>query len=110
MLCALEVKTCYSILSSLNKIDKLTEKASSMGYVSLAITDLNNMFGVYEFYLSCKKNNIKPIIGIEITINNSNIILLAKNNNGYKNLIKLSTLVSDNNIKIDDSNIPIYNQ
>ena len=53
MLCALEVKTCYSILSSLNRIDILTKKAKDMGYSSLAITDLNNMFGVYEFYLAC---------------------------------------------------------
>ena len=66
MLTALEVKTCYSILSSLNRIDKLTGKASELGYFSLSITDTNNMFGVYEFYLSCKKNNIKPIIGMEV--------------------------------------------
>ena len=46
----LRVKTSYSILSSLNRIDKLTEKASELGYFSLAITDTNNMFGGYEFY------------------------------------------------------------
>ena len=46
MLCALEVKTCYSILSSLNRIDILTKKAKEIGYSSLAITDLNNMFGI----------------------------------------------------------------
>ena len=55
MLTALEVKTSYSILSSLNRIDKLTEKASELGYFSLCITDTNNMFGVYEFYLSCRR-------------------------------------------------------
>ena len=49
MLTALEVKSSYSILSSLNLIDMLTEKAKSMGYFSLATTDSNNMFGVYEF-------------------------------------------------------------
>ena len=102
MLTALEVKSSYSILSSLNKIDILTEKAKSMGYFSLAITDSNNMFGVYEFYLSCKKNGIKPIIGIEIEDSNNRYILLAKNNDGYKNLIKLSTIVSERNILIED--------
>ena len=102
MLTALEVKSSYSILSSLNKIDILTEKAKSMGYFSLAITDSNNMFGVYEFYLSCKKNGIKPIIGIEIEDINNRYILIAKNNNGYKNLIKLSTTVSERTIEIDD--------
>ena len=105
MLCALQVKTCYSILSSLNRIDILTKKAKDMGYSSLAITDLNNMFGVYEFYLACKKNDIKPIIGIEIKRQNDNFILLAKNNNGYKNLIKLSTIASERNITNDDLNM-----
>ena len=102
MLTALEVKTSYSILSSLNRIDKLTEKASELGYFSLAITDTNNMFGVYEFYLSCKKNNIKPIIGMTVVTNNDKFILLAKNNDGYKNLIKLSTIISEKEIEIED--------
>ena len=56
MLTALEVRTSYSILSSLNRIDKLTLKAKEIGYFSLAICDINNMFGVYEFYLACKNN------------------------------------------------------
>ena len=73
MLCALEVKTCYSILSSLNRIDILTKKAKDMGYSSLAITDLNNMFGVYEFYLACLNNDIKPIIGMEVKTNQDNL-------------------------------------
>ena len=104
MFTALEVKTCYSILGSLNKIDELTEKASKLGYFSLAITDINNMFGVYEFYLSCKKNNIKPIIGIEIQDIANRYILLAKNNNGYKNLIKLCTIRSERELSYDDLN------
>ena len=88
---ALQVKTSYSLLDSLNDIKKLVEKASSLGYTSLAITDTNNMFGVMEFYLECQKNNIKPIIGLELHIDEKKILLYAKNNNGYKNLIKLST-------------------
>ena len=102
MLTALEVKTSYSILSSLNRIDKLTEKAAKMGYFSLAITDTNNMFGVYEFYQSCKKNNIKPIIGMEVVGGNDKFILLCKNNDGYKNLIKLSTIISERDFVIED--------
>ena len=66
MLYALDVKTSYSMLSSLIKIDDLTEKAKELGYFSLAITDTNNMFGTYEFYLSCIKKDIKPIIGIKL--------------------------------------------
>lgn len=101
MLCALDVKTSYSILSSLVRIDKLTEKAKELGYFSLAITDSNNMFGTYEFYLSCKKNDIKPIIGIKIENNSDKFILLAKNNDGYKNLIKIATIISEGNIDND---------
>ena len=99
---ALQVKTSYSILESLNHIPKLVTKAKELGYTSLAITDTNNMFGVMEFYLECKKNNIKPIIGIELKINDSKILLYAKNKDGYKNLIKLSTLISDRELVIDD--------
>ena len=90
---ALQVKTSYSILQSLNDIKKLVTKASSLGYKALAITDCNNMFGVPEFYFECQKNNIKPIIGISITINDKAILLYAINNTGYKNLVKLSTLI-----------------
>ena len=105
---ALEVKTSYSILSSLNKIDKLTEKAKEYNYSFLTITDVNNMFGVYEFYLSCKNNGIKPLIGIEIKDNDKRYILIAKNNDGYKNLIKLSTLVSERELSTDD--LKLYNK
>jgi len=98
MFTALEVKTSYSILGSLNKIDKLLSKAKELNYSSLAICDTNNMFGTYEFYLECKKNNIKPIIGIKLEYDDNSFILLAKNNNGYRNLIKISTIISEGNI------------
>ena len=62
----LQVKTSYSILNSLNDIKKLVELACEYGYTSWAITDECNMFGVMEFYLECKKNNLKPIIGVEL--------------------------------------------
>ena len=99
---ALQVKTSYSIRESLNKIPNLIKKAKELGYQSLAITDKNNMFGVPEFYQECKKNNIKPIIGIELTIEEKNILLYAINNFGYKNLIKLSTIKSERDITKDD--------
>ena len=80
----LQVKTSYSILSSLNDIKKLVSLAAEYGYKNLAITDESNMFGVMEFYLECKKNNIKPIIGIELTYDNTILLLYSKNINGYK--------------------------
>ena len=98
----LQVKTSYSLLQSLNQIKKLVSYAASLGYKSLAITDTNNMFGVPEFYRECKKNNIKPIIGIELIIEDKKILLYAMNNQGYKNLIKLSTLVSERSLTKED--------
>ena len=102
MLCSLQVKTCYSLLRSLNDIPKLVDKASKLGYSSLAITDNDNMFGVMQFYLECKKNNIKPIIGISLSVGDIQILLYSKNKEGYRNLIKLSTIVSDRDIVIND--------
>ncbi len=99
---ALQVKTCYSILQSLNEIPKLVSYAASLGYNSLAITDNNNMFGVPLFYQECKKNNIKPIIGIELHIEEKSILLYAMNNHGYKNLIKLATLISERPLTQED--------
>ena len=98
---ALQVKTSYSILNSLNNIEKLVKEAKSLGYTSLAITDHNNMFGVPEFYHTCLKYNLKPIIGLELSIDNKNILLYAINNKGYNNLVKLSTIVSEKDITIE---------
>ena len=99
---ALQVKTSYSILESLNSISELVSKASALGYTSLSITDTNNLFGVMEFYLECKKYNIKPIIGIEITLDDNKLLLYAINELGYKKLIKLSTKISEEKINISD--------
>jgi len=97
---ALQVKTSYSILESLNDINKLVRKASNLGYTSLAITDNGNLFGVMEFYLECKKYNIKPIIGIEVTTNDTKLLLYAINELGYKKLIKISTMISEKTFDI----------
>ena len=99
---ALQVKTSYSILNSLNDIKSLINLAKEYGYTSLSITDENNMFGVMEFYEECLKNDIKPIIGIELTIQDSKILLYAKNYKGYQNIIKLSTIVSDRELTLKD--------
>lgn len=90
----LNVHTEYSLLNNFNPMEKLIEKAKELNFKAMAITDYNNMYGVIDFYKRCKKNSIKPIIGCELTLSYSNnefynIILLAKNNLGYKNLCKL---------------------
>lgn len=99
---ALQVKTSYSILDSLNSIPKLVKLAHNFGYKALAITDEDNMFGVMEFYTECRKNEIKPIIGLELSVKEIKILLYAKNNDGYKNLIKLSTIRSYRELVIED--------
>ena len=98
--CALQVKTGYSILHSLINIKELVKLAKEYNYTSLAITDENNMFGVMEFYNECKSNDIKPIIGLELSFNETLLILYAKTEKGYKNLIKLSTLKSSDELTI----------
>ena len=100
----LQVKTSYSILESLNHIESLVTKAKTLKYDTLPITDHNNMFGVMEFYNECKKQKIKPIIGLDLDIDYGNILLYAQNNQGYKNLIKLATIKSERNINLEDLN------
>ena len=100
----LQLKTSYTLLSSLIRIPTLIKRAKSLGYQALAITDHNNMFGVPSFYQECKKNNIKPVIGLELEVEDKNILLYAMNNQGYKNLIKLSTIVSEREITKEDLN------
>ncbi len=87
----LYIKTDNSLLSSLIKIDDLIAYAKDNNLTALAITD-DNLFGVYEFYTKCLKNNIKPIIGCEITIEEQKIALYAKNYQGYLELIQLNML------------------
>jgi len=96
----------YSLLDGLSKIDELVKKAKEYKMNSLALTDHGVMYGVIEFYQQCKKAGIKPIIGMEayVALNSrhdkqgkadkdyNHLILLAENNIGYQNLLKLTTL------------------
>ena len=95
----LNIKTNNYILHSMIKIKDLVYVAKENNLSALTITD-NNMYGCIEFYKECKKNNIKPIIGIEISIPEK-IVIYAENYNGYKNLIKITTLKSEEKLSID---------
>ncbi len=90
MITPLNIKTEYSLLSSMIKVNDLVNFALKNHLTTLNIAD-SNMYGVMEFYNACKKNNIKPIIGLEVNINNFVIILYAKNFKGYKNLLKITS-------------------
>jgi len=96
----------YSLLDGLAKIDELVEKAKTHNMTALALTDHGNLYGAIEFYKTCKKNNIKPIVGVELYVSprrltdkqagidgkNAHVTLLAKNLTGYKNLIRLVSI------------------
>ncbi|OQY09676.1 MAG: DNA polymerase III subunit alpha [Fusobacteriia bacterium 4572_132] len=97
----LHLHTDYSLLDGVGKIDQYLKRAKELKMSSIAITDHGNMFGALEFYKKAIKKGIKPIIGIEAYIaeksatekkgENFHLILLAKNEEGYKNLMKLSS-------------------
>lgn len=91
----LQVRSGYSLLNSTITIEKLVKRASELHFSSLALTDENVLHGVIPFYKSCLKAGIKPLIGliVKTTIKNMDIplVLLAKNNQGYQSLIKIST-------------------
>lgn len=101
----LHVHTEYSLLDGLSKIPQLVAKVKELKMKACAITDHGVMYGVIPFYLECRKQGIKPIIGCEIYMahrsrfdkqpridtDQYHLILLAKNLEGYKNLMKLVT-------------------
>lgn len=98
----------YSLLDGAIKIPDLIRKANELEFPAIALTDHGNMFGAIEFYQTAMKNGIKPIIGIEFYIapdsrfkkekkaqgkeSTYHLVLLAKNIEGYRNLIKLSSI------------------
>ena len=103
----LHVHTQYSLLDGACLLDRLVEKAAACKLPALAITDHGNIFGAIKFYNLCMKNGIKPIIGCEVYLtsgsrfdkdykpngdSNHHLILLAKDQQGYSNLIKLVSL------------------
>ncbi|MFA6215215.1 MAG: DNA polymerase III subunit alpha [Patescibacteria group bacterium] len=96
----------YSLLDGLAKIDELVKKAKEYGMPALALTDHGVMYGLIEFYQKAKKAGIKPILGVEAYVARNgylnkrpriddspyHLVLLAKNQAGYQNLIKLTTI------------------
>ncbi len=114
----LHVHTQYSILDGAAAVSALVKKTKEMGMSALAITDHGNMFGVLDFYNTCIKQGIKPILGCEMYVtpysrfikdgvhfSGHHLVLLAKNETGYKNLIKLDSLAFDKNAKYRTSRI-----
>ena len=101
----LHIHSEFSLLDGANRIKDLPVRAKELGMKAMAITDHGVMYGVIDFYKACKKEGIKPIIGCEVYVASRtrfdkepqdkkyyHLILLAKNNLGYKNLSKLVSL------------------
>ncbi len=95
------IKTDNSLQQSMIKIQDLIEFAKKNNIKSLSITD-NNMYGAMDFYKMCVKNDIKPIIGLEYIYNDKKVVVYAMNYDGYKNLIKLTTIFSERDILLSD--------
>ncbi len=94
-------KSNYTLLSSLLKIDEIIYYAEKNKLPAISLVD-TNMFGTMEFIKKCQTKNIKPIIGLELILDNYKFVLLAKDYIGYKCLIKLSTIQSERRIDISD--------
>ena len=104
----LHIHSEYSLLDGANRIKDIPVRAKELGMDSIALTDHGVMYGVIDFYKACKKEGIKPIIGCEVYVaprgrkrtdkeagidnKYNHLILLAKNNQGYKNLSKLVSI------------------
>ena len=102
----LHVHSHYSLLDGISKIPDLVAKAKELNMPALALTDHGVMYGSLEFYKECKKQGIQPILGMEAYVaprkltdkepnkdsKYNHLLLLAKNETGYRNLIQLTTL------------------
>ena len=100
----LHVHTEYSLLDGFCRIPRLISRARELGFNALAITDHGSMYGVIQFYLAAREAGIKPIIGCEVYMapssrhgrtsadkNPRHLVLLARNAEGYRNLVQLVT-------------------
>jgi len=102
----LHVHSEYSLLDGMCRIDELINKTKELGMDSVAITDHGSLYGLFKFFIKAKDAGIKPILGLEAyktkgsiaekptkeTRKNHHLILLAKDLDGYKNLLKISTI------------------
>ena len=120
--------THHSLLDGLTKVDELVTRVKELGMNAVAMTDHGTLSGAIEFYKACKANDVKPIIGIETyvaarTIHDRDpakdkaryhLILLAMNNVGYQNLMRLSTIANLEGVyykpRIDHDLLEKYNE
>ena len=98
----------FSLLESSQSIQSIVDRAKELSMDAIALTEKGNLFSMIDFYKYAKKNKVKPIIGCEINVKHDLhkkfvLVLLAKNNDGYLNLMKLVSLSYINS----NSNVPL---
>ena len=97
----LKITTDYSLLKSIIKIDDLIIFLLENKISSCAICD-EFLYGTMEFYDKCIKNNIKPIVGLDVIINNSHLYLYAIDYKGYQSLLKINTIKTERILELED--------
>ena len=103
MLVPLKIVTEYSLLKSTIKVDALIEFLKEHNMTSCAICD-DNLYGVMEFFNKMSNNGIKTIIGLSVVIDGFDLYLYPKNNQGYKNLLKIHTLKEEKKLTFESLN------
>ena len=99
MVALLYNRTCNTLLSSSLRIKQLVSFCVEKGYKAVGIADTNVLYGAMELYHLCVKNSLKPLYGLEISVTIGSekypYVLYARNNEGYQELIDLSTSLND---------------
>ncbi len=99
----LHIYTGYSFLQSGVKIEPLISTTLKCSYEYVGISDVNVLYGLPKFYSKCEKNNLKPILGMELVIEDHIFSLYIKNEEGYRNLSYISSLMEKNkNTKVEE--------
>lgn len=95
----LSVRSSYSLLNGLMDVSVIARKAKEEGMSAIALTDFHVLYGALNFQVACQKHGVKPLFGMDITIDdNTSVTALAKNEQGYKSLIKISYILSKNGV------------
>lgn len=101
MFIPLNNKSNYTLLSSLLKVDDIISYSLKHNLKTCCIAD-KNMFATMEFIKKCQNNSLKPVIGLELDLDEFQIVVYAKNYDGYKNLLKLSTIQNERKATKED--------
>lgn len=92
----LNTHSYYTFLSSSLSLEAIINFSLNNNLSYASLVDVNVMYGAYDFYLLCLKNNLKPILGLQFNYQNCDLVMIAKNYDGYKILCKISSLIMTN--------------